>query len=66
MKIAIIGRPFHIGIMARHLRVEYPGAIYHVSCRMVGDAPSSAINSGLWPASLKKIGGYGDCCNKQR
>ena len=23
--------------MARHLRVEFPGAIYHVSCRMVGD-----------------------------
>ncbi len=23
--------------MARHLRVEYPGAIYHVTCRMVGD-----------------------------
>ena len=26
--------------MARHLRVEFPGAIYHVTCRMVGDAPS--------------------------
>ena len=23
--------------MARHLRVEFPGAIYHVTCRMVGD-----------------------------
>ena len=23
--------------MARHLRVEYPGAIYHVTCRMIGD-----------------------------
>ena len=23
--------------MARHLRVEYPGAIYHVTCRMVGN-----------------------------
>lgn len=23
--------------MARHLRVEFPGAIYHVSCRMIGD-----------------------------
>jgi putative transposase len=23
--------------MARHLRVEYSGAIYHVTCRMVGD-----------------------------
>ncbi len=26
--------------MARHLRVEFPGAIYHVTCRRVGDAPS--------------------------
>ena len=24
--------------MARHLRVEYPGAIYHVACRMIGDS----------------------------
>ena len=23
--------------MARHLRVEFPGGIYHVTCRMVGD-----------------------------
>jgi len=23
--------------MARNLRVEYPGAIYHVTCRMIGD-----------------------------
>jgi putative transposase len=23
--------------MARHLRVEFPGAIYHVACRMIGD-----------------------------
>jgi REP element-mobilizing transposase RayT len=23
--------------MARQLRVEFPGAIYHVTCRMVGD-----------------------------
>lgn len=23
--------------MARNLRVEYPGAIYHVACRMIGD-----------------------------
>jgi putative transposase len=23
--------------MSRHLRVEYPGAIYHVTCRMVGN-----------------------------
>jgi hypothetical protein len=22
--------------MARHLRIEFPGAIYHISCRMVG------------------------------
>lgn len=26
--------------MARHLRVEYPGAIHHVTCRMLGDARS--------------------------
>ena len=26
--------------MARHLRVEYPGAIYHVTCRMLGGARS--------------------------
>lgn len=26
--------------MARHVRVEYPGAIYHVTCRMLGDARS--------------------------
>ena len=24
--------------MARHLRVEFPGAVYHVTCRMIGDA----------------------------
>lgn len=24
--------------MARHLRVEFPGAIYHVACRMIGDS----------------------------
>lgn len=23
--------------MARHLRVDYPGALYHVTCRMIGD-----------------------------
>ena len=23
--------------MARHLRIEFPGAIYHVTCRMIGD-----------------------------
>ena len=23
--------------MARHLRIEFPGAIYHVTCRMLGD-----------------------------
>jgi len=23
--------------MARHLRVQFPGAIYHVTCRMIGD-----------------------------
>ncbi len=54
MKFAIIGSPFHIGGMARHLRVEYPGAIYHVSCRMVGDAPSSGSNGGTsWPAEKR-------------
>jgi len=26
--------------MARHVRVEYHGAIYHVTCRMLGDARS--------------------------
>lgn len=26
--------------MARHLRVEYEGAIYHVTCRMLGNAES--------------------------
>ena len=26
--------------MARQLRVEYPGAIYHVTCRMLGDSRS--------------------------
>ena len=26
--------------MARPLRIEFPGAIYHVTCRMVGEAPS--------------------------
>jgi len=26
--------------MARHLRIEYQGAIYHVTCRMLGDAQS--------------------------
>ena len=32
--------------MARHLRVEFPGAIYHVTCRMVGDA---AVDGASWP-----------------
>ncbi len=36
--------------MARQLRVEYPGAIYHVTCRMVGDAPSPGSYGGTgWP-----------------
>lgn len=26
--------------MARHLRIEFPGAIYHVTCRMLGDKRS--------------------------
>lgn len=32
--------------MARQLRVEYPGAIYHITCRMVGDA---AKGGASWP-----------------
>ncbi len=36
--------------MARQLRVEFPGAIYHVTCRMVGDAPSPGSYGGTgWP-----------------
>jgi putative transposase len=36
--------------MARNLRVEFPGAIYHVTCRMVGDAPSLGSYGGTgWP-----------------
>lgn len=30
----------HVCVMARHLRVEYSGAIYHVTCRMLGDVKS--------------------------
>lgn len=26
--------------MTRHLRIEFPGAIYHVTSRMLGDARS--------------------------
>ena len=38
--------------MARHLRVEFPGAIYHVTCRMVGDAASPGGHGGLsWSAA---------------
>ena len=32
--------------MARHLRVEFPGAIHHVTCRMIGDASSPGGHSG--------------------
>lgn len=32
--------------MARHMRVEFSGAIYHVTCRMVGDAPSPKGKGG--------------------
>ena len=32
--------------MARHLRIEFLGAIYHVTCRMVGDAPSLGSYGG--------------------
>ena len=34
--------------MARHLRVEFPGAIYHVTCRMVGDPPSPSYGATGW------------------
>jgi hypothetical protein len=27
----------YVAGMARQLRVEFPGAIYHVTCRMLGD-----------------------------
>jgi len=36
----------HLLIMARHLRVEFPGAIYHVSVRMLGNAPPQAGYDG--------------------
>jgi len=37
--------------MARHLRVEFPGAIYHVTCRMVGDRFPLDVRPGRrWPA----------------
>ena len=36
--------------MARLLRVEFPGAIYHVTCRMVGEgAPAGGCGDGGWP-----------------
>ena len=34
--------------MARQLRVEYPGAIYHVTCRMLGDTPSPGYGGTGW------------------
>ncbi len=43
--------------MARHLRVEYPGAIYHVICRMVGGAPSSENYGGTGALSFMDCGG---------
>jgi len=43
--------------MARHLRVEYPGAIYHVTCRMVGDAPSLRGYGGNSAPSSGNCGG---------
>lgn len=38
--------------MARLLRVEYPGAIYHVTSRMVGDA-CGWDDEGGWPAEKR-------------
>jgi len=36
--------------MARHLRVEFHGAIYHVTCRMIGAAPPPGGYGGArWP-----------------
>ena len=36
--------------MARLLRVEFPGAIYHVTCRMVGEGPpAGGYGDGGWP-----------------
>ena len=34
--------------MARQLRVGFPGAIYHVTCRMLGDAPSRGYGGTGW------------------
>ena len=45
--------------MARHLRVEFPGAIYHVTCRMVGDAPSYGNYGGTGAPSYGNYGGTG-------
>ena len=34
--------------------MEYPGAIYHVTCRLVGDAPSPGSYGGTgWPAERR-------------
>jgi putative transposase len=39
-----------VAIMARPLRIEYPGAIYHVTCRMLGDALTLRGYGGAsWP-----------------
>ncbi len=32
--------------MARQLRIKYPGAIYHVTCRMVGNWPVCRADTG--------------------
>ena len=35
--------------MARHLRVEFPGAIYHVTCRMIGESvPRAGLDGAVW------------------
>ena len=39
--------------MARHLRVEFPGAIYHVTCRMIGDGRLE--NSRLFTEDAERV-----------
>ena len=41
--------------MARQLRVEYPGAIYHVTCRMVGGEPSLRSYGGTGWAPERRL-----------
>ena len=40
--------------MARHLRVEFSGAIYHVNCRMIGEGVQSGLTDGAaWPTERR-------------